>query len=80
MPPGPDVNRQRLLDVGYTNAVLTILKAYWRAVGQPSEKGEAPTPADNVTISDLKLIKTSVGVLLNASMGFGELLPDLFLY
>lgn len=69
--PGSDPNRQRLLDVGYTDAVLGILKAYWRTAGQPSERGEAPTPADNVTLSDLKLVKTAVGVLLNASMGFG---------
>ncbi|KAG8998705.1 hypothetical protein FRB94_005966 [Tulasnella sp. JGI-2019a] len=62
-----DDNRQRLLDAGYTDSVLSLLKAYSMDVSKVSETG---TAAANATLNDLKLVKTAVGALLNASMGY----------
>ncbi|KAG8862014.1 hypothetical protein FRB96_002457 [Tulasnella sp. 330] len=62
-----DGNRQRLLEVGYTESVLSILEAYWEGV---SGSSETEASASTATLNDLKLVKTAVGVLLNASMGY----------
>lgn len=45
-----------------------MLKAYWKRISQSSKETERVV----VSLSDLKLVKTAVGALLNASMGFGK--------
>lgn len=57
-----DANRKHLLDAQTLDAVLSILNSYLRDSSSPP------------SINDLKLIKTGVGVLLNASVGYGEYL------
>lgn len=59
-----DRNRQSLLDAGVVSSVLAMLNAYWRKI--------STTDSSRLPIDDLRLIKTSIGVLLNASLGYGE--------
>lgn len=57
-----DQNRQSLLDAGVVSSVLAMLNAYWRKI--------STTDSSRLPIDDLRLIKTSIGVLLNASLGY----------
>lgn len=63
---GADGNRQRLLDAGLPQALVALLKGY--AASIPSQ---ATRDALQISIADLKVVRTAVGVLLNASIGFG---------
>lgn len=54
-----DGNRQKLLDVGLVQAVLSSLDAY----------GDEP---GGLELEDLMIAKTSIGFLLNASMKNGK--------
>jgi len=56
--PIPDANRQRLLDAGIITPLLSILQGY--------AKGTDTLHA----IPHLRVAKTSIGVLLNLSLGY----------
>ncbi|KAG8970801.1 hypothetical protein FRC03_000018 [Tulasnella sp. 419] len=58
-----DANRQRLLDAGYISVVSNILGSCWTHL--PENSGTS-----TYSLLDLKVFKTAVGVLLNASVGY----------
>ncbi|KAF5331076.1 hypothetical protein D9619_005541 [Psilocybe cf. subviscida] len=58
-------NRGALLEVGFPQAVISILEAYAESI--PSPPTGKPLP---LSIPHLKVVRTSIGVLLNASIGF----------
>jgi hypothetical protein len=62
-----DENRAALLEVGFPQAVMTLLEGYAETI--PSPPDPRPLP---LSIPHLKIVRTSIGVLLNASIGFGE--------
>lgn len=55
-------NRQSLLDAGVVMSVLEMLNAYWRRI--------STTDPSRLPVDDLRLIKTCIGILLNASLGY----------
>jgi hypothetical protein len=61
-----DENRAALLEVAFPQAVLSLLEGYAERIDFPRD----PEPL-SLPIPDLKLIRTSIGVLLNASIGLG---------
>lgn len=60
-----DQNRQYLLDSGFPQAVVSLLEGYLELL--PPGPGSDPLP---LSISHLLVIKTAIGVLLNASLGY----------
>jgi len=60
-----DENRAALLEARFPQAVVALLEAYAETI--PPLTG-APLP---LTIANLGVIRTCVGVLLNASLNFG---------
>ncbi|KAF8797982.1 hypothetical protein BYT27DRAFT_7228589 [Phlegmacium glaucopus] len=60
-----DENRAALLDVGFPQAVMSLLEGYAETI--PFPRNLEPL---SLSIPHLKLIRTSIGVLLNASIGF----------
>lgn len=61
-----DENRSALLESGFPQTVVSVLEGYAEAV-EPTNL--APLP---LSIPDLRIVKTSIGVLLNLSVGFGK--------
>ncbi|EKM55405.1 uncharacterized protein PHACADRAFT_256013 [Phanerochaete carnosa HHB-10118-sp] len=61
-----DENRSYLLEAGFPQTVLALLEGYAESV-KPSLAGIDPLP---LSIADLKIVKTAIGVLLNASFGY----------
>ncbi|KAH9951320.1 hypothetical protein B0H21DRAFT_718473 [Amylocystis lapponica] len=59
-----DDNRGYLLEAGFPQTVLSILEGYAESV-----QSNQPDPLP-LSIPDLKLVKTSIGLLLNASIGY----------
>ncbi|OCH95510.1 hypothetical protein OBBRIDRAFT_873797 [Obba rivulosa] len=59
-----DENRGSLLEAGFPQAVLSLLEGYAESI--------PPTPAGVLPLGtpDLKIAKTAIGVLLNASLGY----------
>jgi len=64
---GKDENRAALLEVGFPQAVMTLLEGYAETIPSPPDLRPLP-----LSIPHLKIVRTSIGVLLNASIGFGE--------
>jgi hypothetical protein len=62
-----DENRSHLLEAGVPQAVVSLLEGYAESV--PTPPFSAPLPLE---IQQLKVVKTSIGVLINASLGYGE--------
>ncbi|KZV72901.1 hypothetical protein PENSPDRAFT_628040 [Peniophora sp. CONT] len=60
-----DENRQRLLDVEFPQAIVSLLEAYVNL--NQSATYATPQP---LSIPELKVIKTSMGVLVNATVGY----------
>jgi hypothetical protein len=60
-----DANREALLEAGFIRAVLSLLE---RDAENISVAQSTPIP---LSIPHLKVIKTAIGVLLNASVGYG---------
>ncbi|KAF5365667.1 hypothetical protein D9758_003317 [Tetrapyrgos nigripes] len=60
-----DENRMLLLDANIPQALLSLLEAYTESV--PPAPLENPLPLSTL---ELKVIRTAIGVLLNASVGF----------
>ncbi|GJE87202.1 hypothetical protein PsYK624_032850 [Phanerochaete sordida] len=61
-----DENRSYLLEAGFPQTVLALLEGYAENV-KPEQAGIDPLP---MSIADLKIVKTAIGVLLNASFGY----------
>ncbi|KAK0459680.1 uncharacterized protein EV420DRAFT_1269168 [Desarmillaria tabescens] len=60
-----DDNRGALLGAGFLQAVVTLLEGYAKLI--PSTPQTEPLP---LSINHLKVVRTAIGVLLNASLGF----------
>lgn len=61
-----DENRGHLLEAGFLQTTLSILEGYVEPV--PASPPSQPWP---LSLMDLKIVKTAVGVVLNISLGFG---------
>jgi hypothetical protein len=62
----PDENRAALLEARFPQAVVALLEAYAETIPSP------PTGEPlSLTLANLGIIRTSVGLLLNASLNFG---------
>lgn len=61
-----DENRGYLLEAGLPQALVSLLEGYSEPIPPPPH----PKPLD-ISIPHLKVIRTAIGVLLNASIGFG---------
>jgi hypothetical protein len=55
-----------LLEAGIPQSLLSLLEAYTKSVPPPPL--EDPLP---LSVMELKVIRAAIGVLLNASVGFG---------
>jgi hypothetical protein len=55
-----------LLEAGVPQAIVSLLEGYAESI--PTQPGSDPLP---LTIPHLKVVRTAIGVLLNASIGFG---------
>ena len=64
---GIDENRGHLLEAGYPQTVLSLLEAI--ADRLPHDINREPLP---LTIPELKLVKTAIGVILNISLNYGS--------
>ena len=61
----PDDNRGVLLEAGFPQTVLGLLESYAESV-KPAQRTPFP-----ISVADLKIVKTAIGFLLNASVGYG---------
>ena len=61
-----DENRGHLLDSGFLNSLVTLLQRYTDLI--PPDK---PTDFLPLSVAHLKVVRTAIGVLLNASLGYG---------
>jgi len=61
-----DENRGHLLEAGFPQAIVSLLEGYSESLVPALQREPLP-----LTIPHLKVIKTAVGVLLNASINFG---------
>ncbi|KAL1947755.1 hypothetical protein VTO73DRAFT_13479 [Trametes versicolor] len=59
-----DNNRGVLLDAGFPQTVISLLESYAETV-KPAQR-----EALSISIPDLKVVKTAIGFLLNASVGY----------
>lgn len=59
-----DDNREYLLEAGFPQAVISLLEGYAESIPL------TPTGHLPLSISDIKIVKTAIGVLLNASLGY----------
>ncbi|KAI9459464.1 hypothetical protein BJY52DRAFT_1265847 [Lactarius psammicola] len=60
-----DENREHLLESGFLTALVTLLKRYTDLI--PSDK---PTDFLPLSVAHLRVVRTAIGVLLNASLGY----------
>ncbi|KAI0064603.1 hypothetical protein BV25DRAFT_1823008 [Artomyces pyxidatus] len=60
-----DDNRGFLLDAGFPQMIVAILESYVETI--PAERTAQVLP---LSLPELKVVKTSIGVLLNASVGY----------
>ncbi|KAH9484292.1 hypothetical protein JR316_0003773 [Psilocybe cubensis] len=60
-----DENRAALLEVGFPQSVMSLLEGYAETI--PTPPYSTPLP---LSIPHLKIVRTSIGVLLNASIGY----------
>ena len=65
-----DENRGYLLEAGLPQAIVSLLEGYAELI--PGNTQTEPLP---LSISHLKVVRTAVGVLLNASIGYGVVQP-----
>ena len=63
---GKDDNRSYLEEAGFLQSVVSLLEGY---ADQVVPDNLDPLP---ISLADLKIARTAIGVLLNASIGFGE--------
>lgn len=62
-----DENRASLLDAGLPQVLVSLIEAYTESFDFFA--GSKPLP---LSLSHLKVIRTAVGVLLNASVSYGQ--------
>ncbi|KAF8077991.1 hypothetical protein FPV67DRAFT_1463744 [Lyophyllum atratum] len=60
-----DENRGRLLEAGFPQAIVSLLEGYSESIPPPPHAQPLDLP-----IEHLKVIRTSIGALLNASIGY----------
>ncbi|KAJ7156022.1 hypothetical protein C8R43DRAFT_922335 [Mycena crocata] len=60
-----DENRTQLLDAGLPQAVVSLLEGYSESIPDPPTATPLP-----LTIPHLKVVRTAIGVLLNASLNY----------
>ncbi|KAI9446202.1 hypothetical protein H4582DRAFT_2164133 [Lactarius indigo] len=61
-----DENREHLLESGFLTALVSLLGRYTDLI--PSDK---PTDFLPLSVAHLRVVRTAIGVLLNASLGYG---------
>ena len=61
-----DENRGHLLDAEFPQSVVALLASYEKAIPADRKTGLLP-----MTVPHLKVVKTAIGVLLNACIGYG---------
>ena len=64
--PSVDENRGHLLESEFLTSLVTLLQRYTDLI--PSDK---PTDFLPLSVAHLKVVRTAIGVLLNASLGYG---------
>lgn len=69
----PDDNRSYLEDAGFPHTVVSLLEGYAEQVVADQT---APLA---LSLPDLKIVKTAIGVLLNSSVGYGTPLQSIYL-
>ena len=62
-----DENRGHLLEAGFPQEIVLLLEGYAGTIPKNTSP-EEPLP---LTIPHLNIVKTAIGVLLNASIGYG---------
>ncbi len=60
-----DDNRAALLEAGFPQVVITLLEGYTETIPHPPAAEPLP-----LTIAHLNIVRTCIGVLLNASLNF----------
>ncbi|KAG5654519.1 hypothetical protein H0H81_001160 [Sphagnurus paluster] len=60
-----DENRGRLLEAGFPQAIVSLLEGYAESTPPPPYKEPL-----NLSIAHLKIVRTSIGAILNASIGY----------
>ena len=65
-----DENRGHLLEAGFPQEIVLLLEGYAATIPKNTTSPQEPLP---LTIPHLKIVKTAVGVILNASIGYGLL-------
>jgi hypothetical protein len=63
-----DENRGHLLEAGFPQEIVLLLEGYAGTIPKNTISTQDPLP---LTIPYLKIVKTAIGVLLNASIGYG---------
>lgn len=68
-----DPNRAQFLEAGFPQAIVSLLEGYADTLssGPQDEPGPQEDPL-RISVLHLQVIKTAVGVLLNASLGYGK--------
>lgn len=60
-----DQNREALLEAGFPQTIVMLLESYVDTI-EPCSPSALP-----ISIQDLKVVRTSIGFLLNLSIGHG---------
>lgn len=63
-----DENRGHLLEAGFPQEIVLLLEGYAGTIPKNVTSSKEPLP---LTIPHLKIVKTAIAVLLNASIGYG---------
>jgi len=63
-----DENRGRLLEAGFPQATVSLLEGYAESIPPPPHTQPLDLP-----VAHIKVIRTAIGALLNASIGYGTL-------
>jgi len=63
-----DENRGHLLEAGFPQEIVLLLEGYAGAIPKNVTQSKEPLP---ITIPHLKIVRTAIAVLLNASIGYG---------
>lgn len=66
-----DENRSHLLEADFIQTVVSLLDGYSASI--PENRKEPMS----LSIIDLKVVRTAFGVILNASVGYGESSPEI---
>lgn len=67
----PDENRGHLLEAGFPQEVVSLLEAYAGTISKDANSPREPLP---LSVPHLKIVKTSIGMLLNVTIGYGRVI------